>query len=122
MSENTNKHTPGPWRATQEKRQPHEDPCDLCCLPHHAYDAIVVFAPKRDGISLHSIPSEEFAANARLIAAAPALLEALEASQSVLARLLGPPSETSVVNLYAAAMAAEVKARAAITAATADRG
>ena len=58
--------------------------------------------------------------NATLIAAAPALLEALVAAQAALAMMVQPDAikKTTVTHAFAQATAAEAKARAAIQSAT----
>lgn len=62
MKTQTVKHTPGPWKAElrdgMKTISSHEEPYTIICKPHHA--------------------GGDVEANARLIAAAPELLEALE--------------------------------------------
>jgi hypothetical protein len=76
--------TPGPWRAAISEVYPlnGERELEICRIPHNTYDAIEVFAPTTDGRetwdSRHTEPRhDEHLANARLIAAAPELYEAL---------------------------------------------
>jgi hypothetical protein len=71
------------------------------------------------------VGSESFSvreANARLISSAPDLLEALKACQHSLAMMTAPAAiqSTSVMDAWTHAVAAETKARAAITLATGD--
>lgn len=73
------KHTPGPWRAAFDddwKPLASESGEELCCLPHMAFDAVNVFAPK-SAAGPHQCSWEEFQANALLIAAAPEMLQTL---------------------------------------------
>lgn len=57
------KYSPGPWRYIG---------------PNSLYPSRVMVAAAEDGIEIYNVPlTEETAANARLIAAAPELLEAL---------------------------------------------
>lgn len=58
--------------------------------------------------------TNERKANARLIAAAPELLEALKMAQSVLDQLRNPDMTTTSNSLFLSIVAAETKARAAI--------
>lgn len=67
------KHTPGPWSAVADEDSARIGGCDWriitpCSLDDH--DALVSIWDRRDG--------EDVAANARLIAAAPDMLEALK--------------------------------------------
>jgi hypothetical protein len=66
----TFKHTPGPWRVDTVDRQ----------LIRSSEDYGVAFALASWGAP--PIPSEEYEANARLIAAAPDLLEACREAES----------------------------------------
>ena len=61
----TTHHTPGPWKTRD---------------PSSVYDALGRYIHQGSGTmpEHHSLPREEAAANARLIAAAPDLLEALK--------------------------------------------
>lgn len=97
-------HTPGPWKA--------EAPSEY---------GISIVAPS--GGSLGCAWPEDLlgnmhdaVANARLIAAAPDLLEALSAAQAALAMMTAPDAikATSVQHAWAQAVEAEAKARAAI--------
>lgn len=91
------KHTPGPWRLSRTQRYV----MDGVAAPW------VCEVTERPG----------WEANARLIAASPSLLEALKEAQSVLAMMVEPGAieQTTVINAYAAAKAAEAKARTAIS-------
>lgn len=78
------KHTPGPW-AIYMPEEGHE-----CPGIEAAGVSIIVFAPELlpcedGGVQGHTV--EEAAANARLIAAAPQLLEALQACELRLTHL-----------------------------------
>jgi hypothetical protein len=68
--------TPGPWRVDWhgDGYASGESSVELACLPHDTFDAIEIMCALGSRASL-----AEHEANARLIAAAPDLLEALEA-------------------------------------------
>lgn len=96
-------HTPGPWSYT---RNPENTRWIIDAGEAHAIACTAGYGPD----------SED---NARLIASAPELLEALAECQSILARLTGPDCDKeSVMQAWAACVDAEAKARAAITKAT----
>ena len=115
MSES--KHTAGPWRVEQDTTLIWGD-----CNPDDAtsYGMGYPIAECRvtpsgswaKGPKGHS----EAEANALLIAAAPDLLHALHECQSVLAMLVAPDAikQTTVIGTYAAAVAADAVARAAL--------
>ena len=94
------KHTPGPWRVDAN---------------HPDY----VLSATRCVTIIYGRPGNatEREANARLIAAAPDMLEALKACQSALASMIAPDAieQTTVLNAFAQATEAESKARAAIS-------
>lgn len=72
------KHTLGPWKFRNEKSRP-------VTRIYANGDAIAsALRPKREVLEGFHIPEQEVIANARLIAAAPDLLEALERCVSVL--------------------------------------
>jgi len=83
----TTQHTPGPWRIGDA--------------------GFTVFGPPKSGALPETIAPVKNRANARLIAAAPELLEALEA---LLNRDLAPPLE-KIGAVYVNARAAIAKAR-----------
>lgn len=92
----TPKHTPGPWTilATHDPAMPpvgqHLSPrLRLVCDTGTATQIVAVVATRPDG---SNIAQEQ--ANARLIAAAPELLEALQLAQSILGTLLQSDSGT----------------------------
>ena len=58
---------------------------------------------------------------AHLIAAAPDLVKALESCQRVLADLVGGDKSLSTINIYAQAVEAELKARAALSSSRSDQ-
>lgn len=107
------KFTPGPWVWTM-------DQFGQDAALRQSGSGSVVAHPQADalglglGVNLWVDVSE---ANARLIAAAPALVEALKEAQSVLAMMVEPGAiqQTTVINAYAAAKAAEAKARRALS-------
>jgi hypothetical protein len=76
---NAAKHTPGPWSFLEEGRTEEEGnrgrPLTVCGGPGGSEDLVNVYS--RDDATV-SIVREEAIANARLIAAAPELLEACE--------------------------------------------
>ncbi len=109
------KHTPGPWRACDAKAGTCE--CRQVWAPGgDVMVAIASVADQTDGMGV--IDRAEAMANAKLIAQAPALLEALEKTATRLEnypnRISGfrPPVEDHVTTLYE-------DIRQAITAATA---
>lgn len=79
------KHTPGPWIAVGSWVEVEDDDIpDICtCDPNHMGQASL---PRSD---------EEVVANARLIAAAPEMLEALEQFSGVMDRASDWPDTTS---------------------------
>ncbi|WP_425991304.1 hypothetical protein [Afipia sp. DC4300-2b1] len=93
-------HIPGPWFFSQESVDP------------EWYIVTIKGGLVVANVNAHS----RQVANARLIAAAPDLLNALEACQRVLADLTGGDKTLSTINIYAQAVEAELKARAAIAA------
>lgn len=98
MSES--KHTPGPWRVegpSPEGRNPNAGLWDVEGVTNVA-----------NACTLH---------DARLIAAAPELLEALKAAQSALAMMIQPDAikNSTVLDAFALATQAEAKARAIIS-------
>jgi hypothetical protein len=70
-------HTPGPWHV-----ETHDTILSVCCTPTRAGEFPEICFQERDGHPEHGSitgrkrTSEELAANARLIAAAPELLDA----------------------------------------------
>jgi hypothetical protein len=68
--------TPGPWRVDWhgDGYASGESSVELACLPHDTFDAIEIMCALGSRASL-----AEHEANARLIAAAPDLLEAIKA-------------------------------------------
>ena len=107
-------HTPGPWVI--DPAYPSEvQTADLKTVSscwHEYADGLTI---KVTGILPCSI--EESAANARLIAAAPELLEALAQCQKALAMMITPTQidQTSTLQAFAIATEAEAKARGAIS-------
>lgn len=93
MSETAAKHTPGPWTNTHgEITGPNRSPVAAC----------------RRGRGIHSIDSEVFFANARLIAAAPDMLAALQDWSAHFNMPGDPPPELG--SLHADMLAAIAKA------------
>lgn len=87
------KYTPGPWRA-------------------EGWENLVVNAATGDTIiampgGTHGATLGELKANARLIAAAPALLEACEAALDLLSHSYDTPSQAAIPQLRAAIAAAK---------------
>ncbi|TGR83557.1 hypothetical protein EN866_34160 [Mesorhizobium sp. M2D.F.Ca.ET.223.01.1.1] len=111
-------HTKGPWRVS---RVDYPKGLDVSFEILSGKDLVAQTIMRergtgwRDGI----IAVDE--ANCQLMAAAPELLDALRECQAALAMMVAPNSieQTTVVNAFAAATAADVKARAAISKATA---
>jgi hypothetical protein len=108
--------TPGPWVADLDGVgwQPgngQEDHNEVCLLGHDQYDAVSVYAP---GKYPPSADYAEFSANARLIAAAPDLLDAVLTlmDQPTMNPLSMTPEQRNAL------WAAHAKARAAISKAT----
>ena len=72
-------HTRGPWRAALDpdwQRREDEHRVEVACIPHGCWDAIDVFGPKAAHHDCDS-PAQHIA-NARLIASAPEMYEALQ--------------------------------------------
>lgn len=77
------KSTPGPWRAAiGDNYRPlsEEDKRPIAVVEHDMFDAIDIFGPNK---GIHGASYEELNANAKLIASAPALLEALKEIMTV---------------------------------------
>lgn len=86
-------HTPGPWRVGVDGKTPSDcDPMEVAYLPHRDYDAVEVFAPLRANVDPYTCALAEFNANARLISAAPELLEALSGLLAKVDQMDRPPS------------------------------
>ena len=98
-----NQHTPGPWRIDWSGGAPTRDEsnCELVCLPHPTFDAIEIFCrSERDHYDEHQ-------ANARLIAAAPDLLEALAEASATLSNIPAPHNHSLWVRMCRAIRRAE---------------
>ena len=67
-------HTPGPWTVDHERIGPWGEPVALLCDSHAPESGTIVEWPRFGEV----VDDEENEANARLIAASPDLLEALE--------------------------------------------
>ena len=109
------KPTPGPWMAATAISSVVGLPVvaqtgRLICNVNHAHDPVHGKVAGDDAFNREAI------ANARLIAAAPELLDALRQCQSALAMMVAPDAikSTSVLHAFAQVTAAEVVARAAI--------
>lgn len=102
-------HTPGPWSA--------EGPDQFGDYNIHCGHERAVVAAVISNVR----SPEEVEANARLIAAAPDLVKALESCQCVLADLVGGDKSLSTINIYAQAVKAELKARAALSSSRSDQ-
>jgi len=107
------KHTPGPWTVCAVKDWSPDDPGTLCVLATGKNKAFpVAFIGSRGG----NIPEEQ--GNAHLIAAAPAMLAALESGHEVLCELLEGRAHLGLHKDDRAMMRAALKdIRAAIAAA-----
>lgn len=96
----SSKHTPGPWTA-------HAEPCRGLRTDGNG----VVTAPCGDGVFVIAVPTlneyrrEECEANARLIAAAPELREALQAARPWLAVQRDDDAGRMVLGMIDAALA-----------------
>ncbi len=103
------KHTPGPWKS--------DDAWNI-----NSGKIVVRDDPTGEEVAQIWGGNEEAMANARLIASAPNLLEALKLCQSALATMIAPDAikSTTVINAFAQATEADAKARAAIAKATAS--
>lgn len=107
--------TPGPWLVREFD----------ALFQVQSADGIKVVSTSWHGSLRKPYPLKaEARANARLAAAAPALLEALREAQAVLAMMVEPHAiqNTTTLYAYAQAKAAEAKARAAIALATHPEG
>ena len=88
------KHTPGPWYADKI-----EDRNAYNVFPHGATSALLTVAgPVHDGAHAYALAAE---ANARLIAAAPELLEALRGLLSNCCEILGEKRTAEMENAHA---------------------
>ena len=116
------KHTPGPWEyiPSNENHGPYVsngwgagDICDCYTMSKPSELAVCNGGTSKPIHFQH----EEADANARLIAAAPELLEALEQCQKALSMMITPAQieQTSTLQAFAIATEAEAKARGAIS-------
>ena len=107
-------HTPGPWRV---KRIDYPRGMDVSFEVLAGREELVAQTIMREvGKGWRDDIIATDAANSKLISAAPDLLDALRECQAALAMMVSPNSieQTTVANAFAAATAADVKARAAI--------
>ena len=93
---NQTQHTPGPWLVNE--------------ISDESFHSFQVLA-KRQEIALvenqfSSVKYDELSANARLIAAAPAMLEALELAEATVVRLERHNSAAGTLHVVRAAIAA----------------
>jgi hypothetical protein len=107
------KHTPGPWEVI-DRRDARNRPCGLNVIGHHRDDDYSQIEPVTicrlpDGASsLESQCWQHQAANARLIAAAPELLEALDDLQRKADAALGFLNEHNIGGNYARTLCASI--------------
>lgn len=89
-----NAHTPGPWRAAlTDDKGPREGEFELACLEHHIFGTNI-YAPGE----YYSDNLAEHEANARLIAAAPDLLDALKVILELASDVLSNPKYDGIVS------------------------
>jgi hypothetical protein len=109
------KHTPGNWRLANDAQGP-------CMVMHPALDGVAIASltdahkPANGFVEIESVGAPERTANARLIAAAPDLLEAIKELLAVSHNANIPDSEHIRHAPYK--MIVVLKARAAIAKAT----
>jgi hypothetical protein len=94
------KHTPGPWRHYHGKLRP-----QFPNLIHEIVDKNGEAIVKWGGFDGVDLPKKQIAANARLMAAAPELLEACEAAYASLGFPINNESLNRVTNQLANAIA-----------------
>lgn len=110
------KHTPAPWRF-QHNGSWQTNPYSVTASAKGVHSTTIANIPAR-----RSIPSWEWESNARLIAAAPDLLDALHAVQKLM-DFSSPPNENHITATDCFGTLweeAEAKVRAAIAQATGD--
>ena len=100
---NTAKHTPGPW-ATEYDINEHGSDCVIVTKDYN-YRICDIYSRSNDGMT---VPDDAASANARLIAAAPDLLEALKVCADLLADY--DEAEGEEGDAYREALAAIAKA------------
>ncbi len=114
-------HTPGPWTIDHERIGPLGEPVALLCDSHASASGTVIDWPR---MTHEAVDDYENEANARLIAASPMLLQALETlmalegvepSTSPLQSYRDPDAQAEAERVWQQAFDAIAKARGEMT-------
>lgn len=81
-------HTPGPWTIDHERIGPGGEPVALLCDTNAPRSGAVVEWPRMPGEVVDDAENE---ANARLLASAPQMLEAIESAGRIVSKVLDNP-------------------------------
>ena len=100
--------TPGPWTIDHQRIGPYGDPVALLCDVNDPMTGTVIDWPRgNDSGTAMSIDDAENEANARLIAAAPMMLDAIEKAGRIVGQVQDSPTMTASERAYALSRACD---------------
>jgi hypothetical protein len=101
-------YTPGPWTIDHQRIGPPGEPVALLCDVHDSMTGTVIDWPRgNDSGTAMSIDDAENEANARLIAAAPELLEAIATAGRIVGQVQDDPRMSADERAYALSRACD---------------